>query len=134
MICLRRIGVLFVAALLVLGCDSNSDSKRFFPNESSARETLETALNNWKNGGAPGQIDDHKPPIVVVDSARKPGQRLASFEIGGEDTTTEGHHRFAVKLTLLPGGMVQTHYVVYGQSPLWVQREEDYAKLSGEGK
>src|ERR1700722_11672080 len=134
MICIRPTPLLLAAASLLVGCQSSSDTGRFVPSQSSARQALETALDSWKTGQAPGHIEDHKPPIEVVDSKWKDGQKLSGYEITGEETNSEGHHRFAVKLTVNPGGAVQAHYVVFGQNPLWVYREEDYAKLSGTGR
>jgi hypothetical protein len=123
-----------LAALLLIplaGCRPRN-AAQYVPQSADAREALETVLNAWKKGEPAGSIKGHKPPIDVVDSKRKPGEKLTAYEITGEDATSEGHHRFAVKLTLQPGGTQEDHYVVLGLDPLWVYREDDYKKLSGQ--
>jgi hypothetical protein len=131
MIRLCRIPILLLSGALLLGCNSSGNSKRFFPSETSARESLEIALNRWKDGQKPGHVDDHKPALEILDSKWEAGQKLTGYEITGEEKNADNHHRFTVKLTLKQGGTVEAHYIVYGQNPLWVCREEDYAKLSG---
>jgi|HubBroStandDraft_4_1064222.scaffolds.fasta_scaffold434633_1 hypothetical protein len=129
-----RPAVLLIATSLLAGCNAASSTARYVPTEKSAREALETALDNWKSGKPPGDITDRKPPISISDSVWKSGKKLASYEITTEETNAEGHHRFTVKLTMNPTGAIDTHYVVFGDSPIWVCSEEDYAKLSGKGK
>jgi hypothetical protein len=129
--CHRPAALLAVGLLALAGCGP-SGTARFVPNQTSAREALEAALNAWKGGQPVGRVEGHSPAIEVVDSRRQAGQKLSAFEITGEDTTPEGHRRFTVKLTLQqPAGTQEARYVVFGQDPLWVQREEDYQKLSG---
>ncbi len=128
----RRASVLAALLLISLaGCRSRSPGS-FVPGEAAAREALEAYLSAWKNGEPAGRVKGHTPPIDVIDSRRKPGDKLTAYEIGAEDATPEGHHRYAVKLTLQPGGAQEDHYVVLGIDPLWVYREDDYKKLSGQ--
>lgn len=128
----RRTPLLILASSLLVGCDSYQGTARFVPSESSAKDSLEAALNSWKSGQKkPAGIKDHKPPIEILDSKWDGGQKLTNYEILGEDVNADGHHRFKVKLTVNPGGTVETYYVVYGQDPIWVAREEDYKKMTG---
>ncbi len=124
----------FLLTALVLiplaGCRSSS-TDRYVPESARAREVLTAALDAWKSGQPAGRVE-HAPPIEVVDSRWKSGEKLSSYEISGEDTTAEGHRRFSVKLTLQqPQGTQDAKFIVLGLDPLWVYREEDYKKLSG---
>jgi hypothetical protein len=117
--------------LFVTACQDKSTS-RFVPPSASARQALETALNAWKSGQPMTRIEG-KPLIDPVDSNWQAGQKLASFEISSEDTNPEGHRRINVKLTMQqPAGTVNAKYVVLGDNPISVFREEDYQKLSGQ--
>src|SRR5262245_18921992 len=128
----RRASVLAALLLIPLaGCGSRGPGS-FVPKEAAAREALEAYLIAWKKGEPVGRVKSHTPPIDDIDSRRKPGDKLTAYEISGQDTTPEGHHRFAVKLTLEPAGAQEDHYVVLGIDPLWVYREDDYKKLSGQ--
>jgi hypothetical protein len=128
----RRASVLAALLLIPLaGCGAKS-TDHYVPGSGSAREALETALGAWKGGQPVGRIDGHAPPIVAVDSRWQAGDKLSAYEITGEDATPEGHRRFSVRLTMQkPAGTMETHFVVLGNDPLWVYREDDYKKLSG---
>jgi hypothetical protein len=117
--------------LAAAGCGSGGH-EQFVPSAGTAREALQVALDAWKAGHAHGRIDGHKPPIEVLDSKWKGGQKLEGYEILSEDTNAEGHRRFTVRLTLAaPEEPQEARFIVLGLDPLWVYREEDYAKLSG---
>lgn len=129
----RAAAVLLIGAIVSLaGCSRSSSTERFVPNTDSARQALQSALNAWKGGQPAGRVDGFSVPIEVVDSKWQEGQKIEGFEILSEDTNAEGHRRFNVKLTMSKGSaVVETRFVVLGQNPLWVYREEDYLKLSG---
>ena len=125
----RRLVALLL--LLAAGCSAAS-TDRFVPKTAAARQALEAALKAWKDGQPAARIESHNPPIEVVDSKWRAGRKLASYEITGEDTNLEGHRRFTVKLTMQkPAGTQEARFIVLGQDPLWVYREEDYKRLSG---
>ncbi len=124
----------YAATLLLLaagGCSTGSND-RFVPSAATARDALQAALDAWKAGQPLGRIDSHKPPIEVLAAQFNDGPRLVSYEITGQDTNAEGHHRFRVKLTMEPPAETEeATFIVLGLDPLWVYGEEDYAKLSG---
>lgn len=127
----RTVLVGIAALLLVAGC-RDSSTNRFVPSSASARQALEATLNAWKEGKPMSRIEGN-PIIDPVDFQWQAGQKLTSFEITGEDTNSEGHRRFDVALTMQqPAGVVKTRYIVLGQNPVSVFREEDYQKLSGQ--
>jgi len=118
--------------LLAAGCgDKGYD--RFIPSDSSARKALETALGAWQNGQRPGRIGSGPPAIEVIDAKWKAGQRLGAYQILKEEAG-KGPKWFSVRLTLQqPSGEQVVRYVVLGQDPIWVYREDDFKRLSGSG-
>ena len=71
----------------------------FTPPQETARAGVEAALNAWKQGLSPGRIEGTDPPVNVVDSDWRKGQKLDSFEILSEDAA-DGAKRFNVRLSL----------------------------------
>lgn len=132
----RRVALLTCAGLALAsaaGCASNKSYDKFIPKEDAARVALETVLTSWQNGDKPGTISTTKIPIEVIDSKWKSGQKLNSYQIVGSEPG-QGPRWFSVKLVLQkPAGEQTVKYVVVGNSPLWVYREEDYNKASGMG-
>jgi hypothetical protein len=121
---------LVVLAVCCAGCGKNRDLGRYVPEEARARQALEAALTAWQQGEPPGRVKSAPWPIEVVDSHRRPGQRLQRFEILGE---VPGNARrcFAVKLALeKPREEKQVRFVVVGLEPLWVFRHEDYEMMA----
>jgi hypothetical protein len=116
---------------LIAGC-GNSE-KSFHPPAEPARSALSVALKAWQDGQAkPGLIESHTPPIQVSDPAWIEGQKLTSFEIVSEEIPTEGPAKFTVKLTVEGVADVQSIvYVVYGKSPLWIMREDEFIRTTG---
>jgi hypothetical protein len=128
-----RLGVgLALVCAAVLGCESRAEptSKRFIPPVETARSALATALGAWKDGRPSGRIDARPAAIQFVDSARKPDQRLASFEILGE--VPDDHYRcFKVRLVLeQPDERPLARYFIFGINPLWVYRAEDLEMIT----
>lgn len=133
MLLVSRYSALFggVLLFLALGCNKNSAS-RYVPSERTAKQSLEAALDLWKSGKPPGKIDTVKPIVQAVDSRWLAGERLAGYEILGEETST-GPKVFSVRLTLSkPAGERVVRYYVLGTDTVWVYREEDYQKRSSE--
>ena len=120
-------GALFVlvACGVSIGCGRRSPD--YIPSVKSSREALDTALTAWVNGQPVGPINSVSPPIQVVDSAWWKGQRLASYEVLGEETSKEGIPCFSVRLhKSTPAGEETVRYLITGKSPMWVYREDDY--------
>lgn len=121
---LAGVVVVLAACVVSTGCRR---SPNYIPSAKTGRQALEAALTAWVNGQRIGPIESASPPIQVVDSAWWKGQRLASFEILSEETSKEGLPCFSVRLhKSRPQGDETVRYLVTGQSPVWVYREEDY--------
>jgi hypothetical protein len=117
---------------LLLGYGRTLPSDRFIPPEDAAHADLENALKAWQDGNALGscRLEIGPPAVQVCDSFRRAGQSLHSYEVLGK-TSTEGPHRFAVKLFLdRPREEKNVRYVVVGADPLWVIREEDFEMMA----
>jgi hypothetical protein len=121
-----------LSALLCTGCGGAAlDYSQYIPPEQAARSALETVLTSWQQGEASAKLKAASPAIEVVDSQRGEGQKLANYEIVGE-ISGEGPRRFTVRLTLeAPAAQVETGYVLLGNDPIWVFREEDYSRAEG---
>jgi hypothetical protein len=119
-------------ALACVGC-SGAGTERYIPDEKAARTALDATLNAWKNGEPYGRISTVSPPVQVFDSQWQAGQKLAGFQVLKEEQEPGNRLRwFTVRLTMQkPAGDVTVRYVVVGNSPLYVYREQDYKKTSG---
>lgn len=115
----------FALALWLCGCGRKAPD--FVPSAASSRQAVEAALTAWANGQPLGPVETVSPPIQVVDSAWRKGQRLSAFEIVNEEKGTDGLPYFTVRLRKSkPQGEETVRYVVTGRSPMWVFREDDY--------
>jgi hypothetical protein len=127
-----RFAALLCGLLLLgaAGCRSRSYSK-YVPSDQTARGALEAALTAWREGRPPGEIPGASPPVQVVDSHWRSGQKLRGYQIL-EEVPGEGPRVFSVQLTLENGAAEETvRYVIVGKSPLWVYREDDYKAPAG---
>jgi hypothetical protein len=126
----RRTAGLLAWGLLLLCCGCGRRGyERYYPPPPAAREALEAALRAWQDGQAPGPLPEHSPPVMVVDTTRRPGQRLGRYEVLGE-IPGDGPRCFAVRLVLDdPPRERKARFVVLGISPLWVYRQEDYETM-----
>jgi hypothetical protein len=119
---------LFALALLATcpGCGSGAGA--YTPSAQTARQSLEAALTAWQEGKPPGRIDATNPPVQVVDSAWQAGEKLSRFEVLREEESDDTK-QFTVRLEMkTPAGQKEVHYVVHGLEPVWVYREEDFAR------
>ncbi len=116
-------------ALLLAGCGTRR-APQFVPTEEAAERTLKTALTAWQNGQKPPSlVQETSPPIQLVDTNLKPGQKLAKFTVLGP-TTGDAQRCYAVRLTLdNPPEEVRARFVVMGLDPLWVVRYEDFERM-----
>jgi hypothetical protein len=117
--------------ILGSGCgEPQWTNDRYVPRAPVAEQSVVAALTAWQNGQGPGAVAGVTPAVQVIDSHRKPEQRLESFQILGE-VPGEGPRCFAVSLKLAnPPEERNAKYVVVGIDPLWVFHEEDYAMLA----
>jgi hypothetical protein len=115
-------------ALLILLVGSSCGGPNMNPQADRARTALEAALNAWREGKKPGNIEGTDPPVQAVDNDWTNGRKLAAFEILREEAS-DSDKRFAVKLTYAtPTAETESIYVVVGVSPIAVFREEDYIR------
>jgi len=116
--------LVIVAAIGVLGfvLSGCSGQERAAPvDPPRAREALKTALERWKAGGRPEELQNGSPAITVQDFDWQGGQGLASFEVLGEGQYDDANLRIPVRLALQkPGGKTVTKQVKYvvGTSPV----------------
>jgi hypothetical protein len=93
-----------------------------------ARKSLEAALTAWRDGQPIGSIAGSSPPVQVVDSSWRSGEKLESFLVLDEGDV-DGRKEFSVRLTMKePRGAKEARYVVHGRDPIWVYRGEDFAR------
>jgi hypothetical protein len=121
--------------LIVTGCGGGSSSvSSFHPTGTSAKTALTKALDAWKSGQEkPGKIENSKPVIEAQDSVWGTGRKLKDFQIGDEQKTADGPTRFKVQLTFDGDPANEdAEYVVFGKDPLYVFRDKDYQKMSGQ--
>jgi hypothetical protein len=118
---------------LVSGCGTST--RAYTPTAGSAREALDAALLAWQKGEKPDQLAAAAKPVHAVDFQWRAGQVLEGYEVldekpGDGDTTK----RFAVVLKLKkPAGEKRVEYIVLGREPVWVFRDDDYAKAGDMG-
>jgi hypothetical protein len=125
------LGWLAVASF-VAGCgDARRGPEEFVaPCLESAKAALVASLDAWKaDRRASGVMIGSKPAIGVVDSARA-DRPLLDYEIVGPLMVAGKARPFAVRLVLdEPREAVATRYLVMGQDPLWVFRQEDFERM-----
>jgi hypothetical protein len=93
-----------------------------------ARKSLEAALTAWRDGRPIGSIEASSPPVRVVDSSWRSGEKLEAFQVLGEGDV-DGRKEFTVRLTMEePRGEKEARYIVHGRDPIWVYRGEDFAR------
>ena len=87
--------------LLLSGCSASSGAS--VVDAPRAREALKTALDHWKSGGDPKELESSSTPMVAQDFEWAAGAKLLDYEVQGE--RPEGRNlRFEVKLKLGPQG------------------------------
>ena len=115
----------YAASLAFVGCGPGVTP---LPSASQAREAVQVALEAWKGGRDPESLKTATPPVAPVDFDWKAGKTLVDFAIGPEETV-QGTKAFAVKLTLSPDVVKDTRYMVLGQNPFQMYREEDFQRM-----
>jgi hypothetical protein len=126
----NSIRALLVAAwaILLLSMPGCSNGTTAVPTGEVARKALEAALNQWRDGGKPGDLPGTDPKVEVHDTPWAKGDRLASYEILGEESGT-AEKRFSVRLSLSkPEKVQEVKYHVLGVGPVMIFRDEDYER------
>jgi hypothetical protein len=113
------------------GCARDRGGNRYIPPEGRARQALETALAAWRDGAvSDGRLVPGPPAVQVVDTHRREGQQLRTYEILGAVPAEGGHRCFVVRLLLdNPAEEQKARFLVLGIEPLWVFRQEDWDRL-----
>lgn len=127
--------LLLLVMIVVSGCGNGGGSvSSYRPTGQSAKDALTAALEAWKSGREkPGTIDTSKPAIQIQDQVWDSGRKLKDFQIGEEKPSADGPTRFQVKLTFEGDpANEEAEYVVFGKDPLWVCRDKDYQKMTGQ--
>jgi hypothetical protein len=125
---IRVVGALALGALLTASSGCESDTARYAPTSDVARQSLEAALTAWRDGRPIGSIAGSSPPVRVVDSSWRSGEKLEAFQVLDE-ADVDGRKEFTVRLTMKePRGAKEARYVVHGRDPIWVYRGEDFAR------
>lgn len=100
------------------------------PPVDEARDALRLALEDWQAGRPKGTIARPGSPVGVVDSLRTLERPLRSYQILGPLASDQGRC-FAVRLALeAPDEERDERYLIFGWSPLWVFRMQDYELIS----
>lgn len=94
-----------------------------------ARATLHSALESWKQGTPPDELQDREPPVHVADHEWAGGAKLLAFEVDRRDQHFGADLRCSVRLTLegnhgKPRNKKATYSVGTGPA-LTVVREDD---------
>jgi hypothetical protein len=130
----RAVVLVALGAVLTLcgpGCGGRARGfEQFIPEPGPARSALTAVLAAWAEGRPPEAPAATRPEVYVVDKQRRPGQRLARFEVLGE-VAAEKARGFAVRLNFEdPDGQDVVRFLVVGTDPVWVFRQEDYEMIS----
>lgn len=115
---------------LVLAAGGCGNQRGSAPSDEVARTALDAALKTWRDGGMPGAVAGTDPPVQVLDTPWAQGDRLASYEILGEEAGAAAvEKQFNVRLVLAkPERTEEVTYHVIGQGPVMVFRDEDYRR------
>jgi hypothetical protein len=111
------------------GCEAPAEPIPIVPDPARGRQAIEALMETWKQGHPTGIVEPTTPRVQVVDTHRKPGQKLTSFEILS-DSADSRVRSFSVRLTLLePEERPVVRFLVVGIDPILVFRQEDYELL-----
>src|SRR3954468_17265199 len=84
-----------LALYVAPGCDSGQ--ARITPPEDQARVAVESTLAAWRDGKPYDKLES-TPPVRVVNSAWRDGEKIVSFEILDEEGRDDGTKAFSVRL------------------------------------
>jgi len=118
---------------VVSGCAA--PTRAYTPSAASARDSLDRALAAWQKGGTIGELATNSPQIHVVDHQWQAGYALQGYEIAEEKLGVGGaERRLVVRLSLKkPAREQRVEYIAIGRDPIWLFRDDDYAKAGDMG-
>lgn len=128
----RRIPACSLALLLATaGCGpGRRGNEAYVPSDDRARPALEAALEAWRRGDPPGDVPGQPVAVYLVDSHRKPGQKLVSYTVLGP-APGEFERCYMVRATFeQPTEEQRLRFYVAGIDPLWVIRHEDFIMIT----
>lgn len=129
---MSRLLSLSLGITFLIGC-GKSDAD-YIPSETIARDALSASLTSWQSGQALGTLKVGEAAVDTFDARWRDGKKLETFEIVSEIPTTEGPKKFTVKLKMADDKeSIEDTYLVVGNNPLLVFRQQDYDKASGMG-
>lgn len=112
--------------LAVVGCTSRAVPVDIVPGPAKARRALDLAMRAWTEGRPTGTIEPTTPRVQVVDAHRKPGQALRGYEVLAESPSAHAR-TFSLRLDLAnPEEKIIVRFLVVGNDPVLVFRQEDY--------
>jgi hypothetical protein len=124
LVCLVDLGL-----VLAMGCSTRDPAREQTAvtlTAAESRAAVDHALTIWRDRGPEAVPKPSSTGVSFVDHQRKPGQTLESYKILAESMRSRTR-QYQVKLTLdRPRQTVVATYVVFGRSPLWVYRLEDF--------
>jgi hypothetical protein len=97
---MRRILILFAAAVAVLPGCTGSSSLPPATDATQGREVMKRALDTWAKGGQPDDLMSAKPPVIVNDPDWSAGYRLTKYDIAPTDNRIGVDLLLRVNLTL----------------------------------
>jgi hypothetical protein len=116
-------------AMGVPGCEATPGPAPIVPDPARGRLAIQALMGTWKAGHPTGILEPTTPRVQVVDTHRKPGQKLIGFEILS-DSADSRVRTFSVRLSLLePEERPVVRFLVVGIDPILVFRREDYELL-----
>lgn len=111
------------------GCEPAPLPIPVVPDQARGRQAIEAMMATWREGHPTGILEPTSPRIQVVDTHRKPGQKLAGFEILS-DSADSRVRTFSVRLALIePEESPVIRFLVVGIDPVLIFRQEDYELL-----
>lgn len=105
--------------------------KRYVPAATDARQAVETALSTWKSGAKHGTITSSKVKIDVFDARWQVEKKNLESYMIIEDIPGQPQPQFKVRLKLVGKQEETNTYLVVGNDPLQVFRDDDYQKSFG---
>jgi len=102
------------------------------PTVEAAHQAVEQSLRAWQADPDLERTTTSTRPVMFVEQQQPKGQRLRAFEVLGETPGYEadGYRRFLARLDLSdPEASVVAVYYVFGRSPVWVYRSEDFEMI-----
>jgi hypothetical protein len=90
--------LIVLMTLFLSGCSGSSQAHAVNP--SLARESLKSALEQWKKGEGPKSLESSATPMIVQDFDWAAGAQLMDYQLLDDGKAEDANLRVQVKLTL----------------------------------